>query len=156
MTRFAPAVLLAGLALASFVTAPPTRAQDADALRDRNLVVVVVQGLRSARGVVVGALYTAPERWLRAGEASEECRARIHGGVARCAFSVGARLRVAFAGFHDEDEDGVFDRDILGFPQEGYAFSNDVREPFGPPSFAAASFTPHPTRPFVIRMRYGL
>jgi uncharacterized protein (DUF2141 family) len=154
MSRIALALFFAGLALASVAIAPVSRAQDGAPLGDR--VVVVVDGLRSARGVVLGAIYASSSRWLREGAADQECRARVHAGVARCVFDAVEGLRVAFAGFHDEDEDGAFDRDLLGLPQEGYAFSNDVREPFGPPSFAAASFAPTRARPFVVRMRYGI
>ena len=56
-------------------------------------------------------------------------------------------MRVEFTGlkpgdyavrvFHDEDGDGLFGKNFLGLPVEGYAFSNDARARFGPPSFKA-------------------
>jgi len=35
---------------------------------------------------------------------------------------------------------GRFDRNWFGLPKEGYAFSNNVRPVFAPPSFKAAAF----------------
>jgi len=40
--------------------------------------------------------------------------------------------------FHDKDEDGKLDSDILGIPSEDYGFSADARDMFGPPSFEEA------------------
>jgi uncharacterized protein (DUF2141 family) len=42
--------------------------------------------------------------------------------------------------YHDENDNHVIDRNILGIPKEGLGFSNDARMMFGPPSFAAAAF----------------
>lgn len=119
-------------------------------------VVVIVEGLRSDGGFVVGGLYGAAATWLRADEAVEDCHAPIVGGRARCAFLRLAGPTFAFAAFHDEDGDGAFGRDIIGLPREGYMFSNDAREPFGPPSFGAASFSTVSSRPLVVHARYGI
>lgn len=42
---------------------------------------------------------------------------------------------------HDENMDGRLGKNALGIPNEGYAFSNDVRGKFGPPPFEEASFS---------------
>ena len=134
--------------------AEPTRAQDAAGATRR--VVVVVRSLRSDVGQVVAAVYTSPRGWLDEDSAVDDCRAPIRNGEARCVFEVPAGAQIAFCGMHDEDGDGAFDRDFLGLPQEGYAFSNDAREPFGPPSFQAAAFEPPSSRGFVVHARYGI
>ncbi|MGE0784646.1 MAG: DUF2141 domain-containing protein [Sandaracinaceae bacterium] len=113
---------------------------------------MTIVGLRNDHGSLRGGLYTDPSVWLRENAASEDCRAPIRGGVARCRFHAPVS-RVAFAAMHDEDDDGELDRDLLGVPSEGYAFSNDVREPFGPPSFRAASFAAPRLR---VHARYGI
>ena len=118
-------------------------------------VVFVVRGLRSDEGHIIGALFDRPERWVRAGEETAQCRSHIHGGIARCSMAVPAG-RYAFAFAHDENSNGQMDRDFLGIPREGYGFSNDVREPFGPPSFDAASFLPSAARASVVHIRYGI
>ena len=37
--------------------------------------------------------------------------------------------------FHDENSNGILDKNFLGIPSEGYGFSNNVKGLFGPPSF---------------------
>ena len=41
--------------------------------------------------------------------------------------------------FHDENRNGVIDRNLLGIPKEGLGFSNDAPFRFGPPAFADAA-----------------
>jgi uncharacterized protein (DUF2141 family) len=141
--------VLALSVLIAALTATPTLGQSGSRL------VVVVRGLRNDVGFVKGALFTSADDWLREGSAAEDCHARIRHGSARCVFTSVPHRQVAFAALHDEDGDGEFDRNLLGLPEEGYAFSNDVREAFGPPSFAAASFLPS-RHPFVVHVRYGI
>ena len=48
------------------------------------------------------------------------------------------------AGFHDQNGNGKFDRTLIGLPEEGYMFSNNVRPFLSAPSFASAGFTVPP------------
>lgn len=44
--------------------------------------------------------------------------------------------------FHDENENGEFDTNLMGMPNEGYGFSKNVYNWYGgPPGFDKASFT---------------
>lgn len=135
--------------------AAPSAAQEVRATRRTTgrTIVVTVARLRSDSGQVMGGLYRSAEVWLIADQADGDCRANIRAGRARCVFRNVPPGSVAFAGMHDEDGDGEFDRDLLGLPNEGYAFSNDVREPLGPPSFLAASFA---TDALLVHARYGI
>ena len=47
--------------------------------------------------------------------------------------------RYAVAAFHDENDNGELDSNLLGVPSEGYGFANDPDATFGPPDFEAAS-----------------
>lgn len=42
--------------------------------------------------------------------------------------------------FHDENDNGELDTDILGIPSEDYGYSNDASGWFGPPSWEKAKF----------------
>lgn len=41
----------------------------------------------------------------------------------------------ALAAYHDENVDGLLNRNAIGVPLERYGFSNDARSSIGPPSF---------------------
>ena len=63
----------------------------------------------------------------------------------------------AFAYLHDENANGRFDRDFIGWPQEGFGFSNDAAPSFGPPSYASARFDHGETTTSLhLHARYGL
>ncbi len=47
----------------------------------------------------------------------------------------------ALSVMHDENENGVMDKGTFGIPQEGYAFSNNAKGMFGPPSYEDSSFS---------------
>jgi uncharacterized protein (DUF2141 family) len=42
---------------------------------------------------------------------------------------------------HDENGDEELNTNLLGMPKEGFGFSNDAMNTFGPPDFKKASFT---------------
>lgn len=46
----------------------------------------------------------------------------------------------AFSAFHDKNNNGKLDTNFLGIPTDPYAFSNNARGRFGPPSFEKAKF----------------
>lgn len=153
-SMFVASMSLLGVMSIACVLALPARAQNDEGATRR--IVVLVRGLRNDHGELVGGLYTSARLWLGVNRAAANCHAGIQSGEARCVFDVQPSGRVAFAAMHDEDADGELDRDLLGLPQEGYAFSNDAREPFGPPSFEAAAFSPPELRPFIVHARYGI
>ncbi len=47
--------------------------------------------------------------------------------------------RYAINGFHDQNDNGKLDTNVLGIPTEGYGFGNGADASFGPPKFEAAS-----------------
>lgn len=48
--------------------------------------------------------------------------------------------RYAFNAYHDENDNGKMDRNFIGIPTEGYAFSRDAKGRRGPPQFEDAAF----------------
>jgi uncharacterized protein (DUF2141 family) len=47
--------------------------------------------------------------------------------------------KYAISAFVDSNQDGKFNKNLLGKPTELYGFSRDARRIFGPPSFAEAA-----------------
>lgn len=44
----------------------------------------------------------------------------------------------AVLAYHDENDNGQLDRNLIGIPKERYGFSRDARSKFGPPNFEDA------------------
>ena len=100
---------------------------------------VRVEGFRNLEGTVEFGVWDKPE-------AFPEYEGRLAGAFAKVSedgvvgvFEGLPPGKYAVAVFHDENDNGEFDRGFLGLPLEGYGFSNDAQVFLGPPSFEAAA-----------------
>jgi len=94
--------------------------------------------LRSDKGVVRCGLFTE-SGWLKAPVRSAV--AGIRAGVALCVFKDVAKGSYGISAFHDENNNGKLDTNLIGLPSEDYCASRDARSSFGPPRFADAKFS---------------
>ena len=99
-------------------------------------LVITVDNLRNDRGVVRLAVWDNADGFTRHEAAIAHMKQpAVHGKVV---FRVPGLSpgRYAIATYHDEDNDGEFDRTWIGLPDEGLGFSNGAWiSLFGAPSF---------------------
>jgi uncharacterized protein (DUF2141 family) len=120
---------------------PPVTVPAAQAAHAAAVLHVRVVNLRSSTGQVICTLFNSPAAFPSdSSKAVGQIAAPIKDGAAVCSFGGLAPGKYALVVFHDENSNGKFDRNWLGLPKEGYAFSNNVRPVFSPPSFKAAAF----------------
>lgn len=151
-------LVVAQIAAWAVVVALLFAAADAPAQAGTATLVVEVSGLRSDRGVVLGALYDSPDGWTEVGREMATCGAHVVRGRARCTIHDLPAGTYALALLHDENENGRLDRDFIGWPQEGFGFSNGVGPSLGgAPSFVSAAFDHDGGETTLrVRARYGL
>jgi uncharacterized protein (DUF2141 family) len=107
-----------------------------------NLLRVHVIGLRNDHGDVRCSLFSSAEGFPSDSDnRSTTVVAQIANRATICTFAGIAPGVYAIVLFHDENADGIFNRNWLGLPEEGYGFSNNARVYLRPPSFKAASFS---------------
>jgi uncharacterized protein (DUF2141 family) len=118
---------------------------------------VDVSGLRAGGSVRAGA-YADADTWLSDEGAVASCVAAVDAGRATCELTLPGPGRYGVALFHDLDGDGIFDRNLLGLPQEGWGFSRNAPTGLTGPSFGDAALTvaPGDTLPAKVRIRYAL
>ena len=104
-------------------------------------LTIDVHGVRSGDGRVYLAVHGPATRdTFPSGEALVEgLRAPAKAGTMRFVVADLAPGRYALSAFHDENDNGALDANLLGIPSEGYGFGNDASAAFGPPSFEAAA-----------------
>ena len=104
-------------------------------------LVVDVGGVRDAEGKIMVALH-APRDGVAfpdfAGAVAAQWRV-AEPGTLRFAFPDLKPGRYAVAVYHDENDNGELDTNLLGMPTEGFGFSNDAKGFAGPPDFDAAA-----------------
>src|SRR6266851_3060024 len=120
---------------------PPVTVPAAQAAPAAAVLHVRVVNLRNSTGQVICTLFNLPAAFPSdSSKAVGQIAAPIKDDAAVCSFGGLAPGKYALVVFHDENGNGKFDRNWLGMPKEGYAFSNNVRPVFSPPSFKAAAF----------------
>ena len=99
---------------------------------------VHADGLRNAKGVVGVLLFRTAQGWPE--DVGKSFRHEAD-GIAFHARATTVTVNGLPAGdyavvaLHDENRNMKLDRNVLGWPKEGFGFSNNSRVGFGPPSF---------------------
>ena len=123
--------LLAVAGLAGIVAVPAPAAD----------LTVEVRGIRSGDGRLYVAVH-APESkaTFPAGIGSVAAlQQRAQVGALRFVLRDLPPGRYAVNAFHDENDNGELDTNLIGIPSEGFGFANDPDATFGPPDFEAAA-----------------
>jgi uncharacterized protein (DUF2141 family) len=116
-------------------------------------VDVTVQGVQNANGHILVALCTKAE-FLHPHCAWRGRAVAAVGDVHVTIADVPPGVYAAQA-FHDENDNGRLDRNMLGLPREAMGFSNNAPMRMGPPRFDAAAFeVTLPVTGIVFRLRY--
>ncbi len=126
------------LLLIATILPAPARAGDA---AKADGIKVEVTGFRNDKGQLGCSLWAGPAGFPR--DDSHIFRhvwAPIKGGHGECAFAGVPAGDYAVTLFHDENKNGKFDSNFIGYPLEGYGFSNNVAPQFKAPSFDETKF----------------
>ena len=123
--------LLATAVLIGIVAAPVLAAE----------LAVEVHGIRSDAGRLFVAVHASETKTsFPAGTGSiAAVHQRAHAGTVRFVLQDLPPGQYAVNAFHDENDNGDLDTNLVGIPSEGYGFSNDPDSSFGPPDFEAAA-----------------
>jgi len=99
-------------------------------------LTVQITNIRSAEGNILVQLFAGEENY-KSGSAHETVSRAAIVGELKLIFTGLEAGEYAVRMFHDENGDGKLDTNPLGIPREGYAFSNEAKGAFGPPSYSA-------------------
>ncbi len=116
------AVIISGLAT-------ETRAAD---------LYITIAGAAPATGHILLSVFDNADEWMRTPVASRTLSVSGTGSAIATLDLPPGRYGIAI--IHDANGNGVLDTGPLRIPREAFAFSNDARATFGPPSFDRAAF----------------
>jgi len=103
-------------------------------------LTITIEGTRNPSGAVALALFNSEDSFPRSPLAFASVRVKAAQEKVSFTFHNLAPGKYAVSAFHDENDNGKLDSDAVGFPTEGFGFSNDARGTLGPPAFARAAF----------------
>lgn len=129
-----PARLLAALVCTLALASAPFAAHAAE-------LTVLVDNVNDDAGQVLVGVFDQAETFPRVMLRGERAAAkdRDASGRVKIVFTGLAPGRYALSAFHDIDDNGNLNANLMGLPTEPYGFSRDARGNFGPPTFSDAA-----------------
>ncbi len=103
-------------------------------------LTVIITGLENNTGVVRLGLYNSKDNYEGKGKAYRGEKDSIENKQATFIFYALPYGKYAIKVYHDENSNGMIDRDSFGIPTEAYGFSNNASGAFGPADYNDAKF----------------
>lgn len=102
-------------------------------------LLVHIDGFRNQKGDAGVTVFTSPDGWPENND-----KAFMHGGHPFTGDKTTVELqlpagRYAIAVIHDENSNHKLDRNMIGWPKEGFGFANNPKVGLSAPSFDAAA-----------------
>ncbi len=127
------------------------QADIASASNTRNLLPVIVTGIRNDKGMVVMLLYDQQLRYVLR-RPIDVLTAKIEKGEAIATFDLELIKQCVVVVFHDENSNNRLDKTILGKPKEGTGISNNQSSSHRP-KFKTVMIKPN-GNPLIINLKY--
>ena len=133
--------LLALSAALAIVAAAPAFAQNAST---QNILRVDLTGFRSDHGSARCSLFNDRDPSAFPSNGDKLFKLAMASSIKNAATEVDFTGippgKYAMVCYHDENNNGKFDENMLGMPKEGYCFSNNIKPKFSAPTFEQCVF----------------
>lgn len=138
----APRILSVAFAIVTLVGGFLFAADSSTSPDKTEVLHVQIDGFRSDQGSARCSLFNDPQAFPRNGKKALKLAQQpvIKNGYAVVDFTGLAPGKFAAVCYHDENNNGKFDMSALGLPEEGYAFSNNIKPTFSAPGFDECAF----------------
>jgi len=103
-------------------------------------ITVIVTNIGKVKGQIIMTLYNKKADFLHRERKFKGAVVKIDSINVKYIFTNIPLGKYAITLFHDENSNGKMDRNFIGLPSEGTAFSNNIRPSFGPPKYEDAMF----------------
>ncbi|WP_083195918.1 DUF2141 domain-containing protein [Flavobacterium piscis] len=101
-------------------------------------LTVSVSGLKNNEGTVKVGLYNSDGTFLKT--TYKSVASKIKDNKAMVTFENLPAGEYAISAYHDENNNGKLDKNMMGIPSEDYAASNNAKGFMGPPAYKDAKF----------------
>lgn len=105
-------------------------------------IKVEVNGIKSLKGDVIISLYNRSDHFPKGGDKYiyKKVKLKVVNNKVSYSFTGLPQGEYAVAIHHDENANGEFDFNFVGYPLEGYGFSRNFKPKFSAPVFKDVSF----------------
>ena len=106
---------------------------------EEGAISITIKGIENKGGIMMIALFKEEDKFLKTPSYYEEIMISNETEI-EVVFKDVPYTRYAVSIFHDLNENGELDSNMIRIPKEPIGFSNDYFPKFGPPKFKNASF----------------
>lgn len=107
---------------------------------ETHTLTVTIHDIKNIEGNLEVGLFNKSDRFLEEGQAYKSVSIKVEGDSETFVFENLPKGDYAISLYHDENANGTCDRNFFGIPKEPYAFSNNFKPKFSPPSFEDCQF----------------
>ena len=122
--------------------------------KKKHCLTVKLTNIQSQNGVIEIGLYKDPERFPKVGQTHGMVRVKPNGHELIYHFVNLEAGPYAVCIYHDENNNKVCDKNLIGIPTEAYAFSNNFRPKWSAPVFDDCSTMVDKDKTISIKMVY--
>jgi uncharacterized protein (DUF2141 family) len=120
-----------------------------------NFIKINISALNTDKGNVLVALFNTSNGFPEdASKAYKTAKSKAVKGTKSIILTDIPPGNYAIAIFHDANDDGKMNKNMLGIPKEGYGVSNNVKNLMSAPEFKAAKFTHQQSTELSIMINY--
>lgn len=99
-----------------------------------------ISNIEKVQGEIIIGVYNQDTNFLKQGFAIKNYTIKVDKNTAAINITDLPKGEYAITMYHDENSDNECNRNFMGIPKEGYAFSNNFKPKFGPPKFKDCKF----------------
>lgn len=99
-----------------------------------------ISNIEKMQGEIIIGVFNQDKNFLKEGFAIKNYKIKVEKNTAVINITDLPKGEYAITMYHDENSDNECNRNFLGIPKESYAFSNNFKPKFGPPTFKDCKF----------------
>ena len=103
-------------------------------------LTLTINNIKNIEGTLEIGLFNDGEHFLESGHAFRSVSVEVKSNSETIVIKDLPQGTYAISLYHDENSNGICDRNFVGIPKEPYAFSNNFRPKFSKPTFADCKF----------------
>lgn len=118
----------------------------------QNSLTVHISNIKNPKGTIEIGIFNSEKNFLKEGFQYLKKRIKISKNIHKIEFADLPHGEYAVAVFHDENQNGICDTNLIGIPKEGYGFSNNFRPKLAAPKFHQSKFKMDRNKEIEIRL----
>lgn len=108
---------------------------------DNPQLTINIQNIESLQGEIIIGVYNSEKGFLADDTVFKTYKIRVNETTERFVITGLPKGDYAVTMYHDENSDGICNRNFLGIPKEPYGFSNNFKPKFSAPKFKDCKFS---------------